>query len=196
MSLNKKKDLTDGNSLYPSRVSQDVSSIIDNIQAELAMAFSNTKQLIISYTFLQNFYNNITPLSVLNEINKEVTKIKQDKNLLLISEFNSIISRHIKKQPAPFIYERLGEKFKHYFIDEFQDTSVMQWENLVPLLGNSLAGEDGSVMLVGDAKQAIYRWRGGKAEQFIDLYSGNNPFHLDSNIERLPKNFRILLSKD
>ena len=188
--LNWQRDLIEGSSLYPSRVAQDVSRIIDNIQLELISTFQNTKQGVVDYTFLQNFYNNVTPLSVLNEINKEVAKIKEDKNILLISEFNSIISKHIKEQPAPFIYERIGEKFKHYFIDEFQDTSVMQWNNLIPLLENSLSAENGSVMLVGDAKQAIYRWRGGKAEQFINLYNGNNPFHLESNIERLPVNYR------
>ena len=66
------------------------------------------------------------------------------------------------------------EKYRHYFIDEFQDTSVMQWKNLIPLIDNALSGQDdfgqqGTLMLVGDPKQAIYRWRGGKAEQFIDL---------------------------
>tara|TARA_R110002073_G_scaffold6370_2_gene37697 strand:- start:12225 stop:15359 length:3135 start_codon:yes stop_codon:yes gene_type:complete len=188
--LNWQKDLIEGNALYPGRVPQAVSGIIDAIQEDLVSAFQNTKQGVINYIFLLNFYKNITPLSVLNEINKEVIKIKEDKNILLISEFNSIISEHIKEQPAPFIYERIGEKFKHYFIDEFQDTSLMQWENLVPLLENSLSSENGSVVLVGDAKQAIYRWRGGKAEQFIGLYNGNNPFHLKSNLEHLPINYR------
>ena len=93
---------------------------------------------------------------------------------MLISEFNSIISDEIKDQPTPFIYERMGEKFRHYFIDEFQDTSQMQWENLIPLVDNTLVGENlkgekGTTMLVGDPKQAIYRWRGGKAEQFIEF---------------------------
>ena len=187
---NWQNDLVEGNALYPGRVTQDVSSIIDNIQPELISAFQSTKQAVVNYAFLENFYKNVTPLSVLSEINKEVHKIKEAKNILLISEFNSIISKHIKEQPAPFIYERLGEKFKYYFIDEFQDTSVMQWQNLVPLLENSLSAENGSVMLVGDAKQAIYRWRGGKAEQFINLYNGDNPFHVKPNIERLPVNYR------
>ena len=97
-----------------------------------------------------------------------------------------------QKQPTPFIYERLGEKFKHYFIDEFQDTSVLQWENLIPLIDNSLIRPKiGSALLVGDAKQAIYRWRGGKAEQFIDLYNDKiNPFHIPQEIKRLPINYR------
>lgn len=184
------QNLLNGDTLYTSKATQHIGETIDAIQPTIAEAFSTTKQLLVTYKFLQNFYNHVTPLSVLNEIGKEIQKIKDDKNLLLISEFNSIISQHIKEQPAAFIYERIGERFKHYFIDEFQDTSVMQWENLIPLLENSLSGEYGSAMLVGDAKQAIYRWRGGKAEQFIDLYGGHSPFHVTSNIKRLPTNYR------
>jgi ATP-dependent exoDNAse (exonuclease V) beta subunit len=61
--------------------------------------------------------------------------------VLSISEFNAIIYREIQK-PAPFIYERLGERYRHFFIDEFQDTSEMQWQNLIPLIDNALAGQD------------------------------------------------------
>ncbi|MEX0275102.1 MAG: UvrD-helicase domain-containing protein, partial [Flavobacteriaceae bacterium] len=116
-------------------------------------------------------------------------------DLLPISDFNKLISKEIKNNPVPYIYERLGEKYRHYFIDEFQDTSQMQWENLVPLVSNALEGEVGgamgSLLLVGDAKQAIYRWRGGRAEQFLDLITmTNNPFVINPKIERLPANFR------
>ena len=122
--------------------------------------------------------------------------IELNSDLLLISEFNSIISNEINAQPAPFIYERIGEKFKHYFIDEFQDTSQLQWQNLIPLVDNALSGENlkgetGSAMIVGDAKQAIYRWRGGKAEQFIDLYSKKvKPFVITQEVKNLPTNYR------
>ena len=109
----------------------------------------------------------------------------------MISEFNSIISKEIKNQPIPFIYERIGEKFKHYFIDEFQDTSELQWQNLIPLLENSVSSENGSTMLVGDAKQAIYRWRGGKAEQFINLFNEKDkPFPIEQEVKDLPVNYR------
>src|SRR5690606_23844927 len=73
-----------------------------------------------------------------------------------------------------------------------------QWENLIPLIENAISsqnlkGETGSAMLVGDAKQAIYRWRGGKAEQFIDLYTKRTqPFHIEQHIEDLPTNYRSL----
>ncbi|WP_345167256.1 UvrD-helicase domain-containing protein [Algibacter aquimarinus] len=185
-------DLLENNSLYPKKVSNDVASIINQIQPQLIKAFKNTKQFVFHLKFLNAFYNNVTPLSVLNAINKELNTLKEEQNKMLISEFNSIISKEIAAQPTPFIYERIGEKFNHYFIDEFQDTSVMQWGNLIPLLGNSLSTETGSAMLVGDAKQAIYRWRGGKAEQFINLFNKTNqpfPFILQ-HIKNLPSNYR------
>ncbi|MCB4798180.1 UvrD-helicase domain-containing protein [Neotamlana laminarinivorans] len=178
--------------LYPKRVSDDIAASIDSLQPEIASVFNKTKQAIYKIKFLKNFYKNITPLSVLSAINKELTELKEEQNKMLISEFNTLISKEIKKQPTPFIYERLGDKFNHFFIDEFQDTSTMQWENLLPLIGNSLATQVGSSMLVGDAKQAIYRWRGGKAEQFIDLFNKTNkPFpFINQNVEKLPNNFR------
>jgi ATP-dependent exoDNAse (exonuclease V) beta subunit len=148
----------------------------------------------------RNFYNaflkNITPLSLLNSISQELERIQKEQNVLSISEFNAIIHREIQNQPAPFIYERLGERYRHFFIDEFQDTSQMQWHNLIPLIDNALAGQDmagdaGSLMIVGDPKQSIYRWRGGKAEQFIDLSKGHNPFsNPDRQLVNLGRNFR------
>jgi ATP-dependent exoDNAse (exonuclease V) beta subunit len=176
--------------LYPKRVTSDIASIIEQIQYQVAAGFNETKQAVFNFKFLKNFYKNITPLSVLNAISKELSSLKIEQNKMLISEFNSIISNEIKNQPTPFIYERIGEKFNHYFIDEFQDTSVMQWDNLIPLLNNSLSSETGSAMLVGDAKQAIYRWRGGKAEQFIGLFNEDNPFFVEKEIKNLPANYR------
>ncbi|WP_194766252.1 UvrD-helicase domain-containing protein [Tamlana sp. I1] len=180
----------ESSTLYPKRVSSETASVIEGIQPQIASAFNQSKQLVFHLKFLKAFYKNITPLSVLNVINKELNDLKEAQNKMLISEFNAIISTEIKEQPTPFIYERIGEKFKHYFIDEFQDTSVMQWQNLIPLLDNSLSAQGGSAMLVGDAKQAIYRWRGGKAEQFIGLFNKDNPFHIEKQVENLPSNFR------
>ncbi|MGY0391108.1 UvrD-helicase domain-containing protein [Bizionia sp. KMM 8389] len=185
-------DLLEGNTIYPkSKTDADTAATIENIQPQLIDFFTTTKTAVTHYGLLKAIYRNLTPLSVINAINKELQQIKEEQNVMLISEFNSVISQEIKNQPTPFIYERIGEKFKHYFIDEFQDTSSLQWQNLVPLLDNAIASKPGSLMLVGDAKQAIYRWRGGKAEQFIDLYNQNeNPFHLEPKIIPLESNFR------
>ncbi len=184
-------DLIENNPLYPKRVTPNIASIIDDIQPQLIALFNESKQQVYHFKFLKLIYKNITPLSVLNAINKELTLLKNEQNKMLISEFNTIISNEIKNQPTPFIYERLGEKFNHYFIDEFQDTSILQWENLIPLLDNALSKESGSTLLVGDAKQAIYRWRGGKAEQFINLFNEKErPFQSKQTVKDLKENHR------
>ena len=172
-----------------------IESIIDEILVQLKAIYEKLGKAAMYDAFLQN----LNPLSLINTIYQEFKKIQQEQNLVSISDFNKIIHDEIQNQPAPFIYERLGEKYRHYFIDEFQDTSVMQWQNLIPLIDNALAGQDdygqkGTLMLVGDPKQAIYRWRGGKAEQFIDLAKEDesyNPFsNKDKKTLRLGTNYR------
>lgn len=183
--------LLDGQVLYPKRVIGDTASTIDSIQSKLAASFLKTKDLVLDVKLKKAIIKHITPLSVLNAIQKELNSLKAEQNKLLISEFNELIYNEIKDQPTPFIYERLGEKFNHYFIDEFQDTSILQWLNLKPLIDNALSSKDGSLMLVGDAKQAIYRWRGGDANQFIKLYDKTDkPFFTNPKVELLDTNYR------
>ncbi|WP_396602495.1 UvrD-helicase domain-containing protein [Algibacter sp. R77976] len=183
--------ITERKSIYTKKLNPELASVIDGLLPEIEILFKTVKKQVFHLKFLKAFYKNITPLSVLKVINNELQILKDEQNKMLISEFNTIISNEISGQPTPFIYERLGEKFKHYFIDEFQDTSQMQWENLIPLLDNSLSGVNGSTMLVGDAKQAIYRWRGGKAEQFIDLFNKKSkPFYLEQDVKNLEENYR------
>ena len=168
----------------------------EEIPIKLLQQYLGIKELIYKRSFLENAYKNLVPLTLLNAIRLEVEAIQKEKDQLSISKFNSIISKEIKNQPAPFIYERLGEKYRHYFIDEFQDTSEMQWNNLIPLIGNALESQDdfgktGSLFLVGDVKQAIYRWRGGAAEQFLNLATKQtNPFSVAADTYLLPKNYR------
>jgi ATP-dependent exoDNAse (exonuclease V) beta subunit len=181
--------------LYAKSLNNSTKEVLDRIQPELAILFQTSKDLIFRIKFLTALYKNITPISVLKAISAELTQLKQDQNKLLISEFNTLINDEIKNQPTPYIYERLGEKFRHYCLDEFQDTSVLQWQNMIPLIDNGISqekeGSSGSLLLVGDAKQAIYRWRGGKPEQFIDLYSGaQNPFQTNCTSLNLDTNYR------
>ncbi|AMR26567.1 hypothetical protein A0257_05230 [Hymenobacter psoromatis] len=110
--------------------------------------------------------------SLLSELNKLVEEISRERNVVLISEFNRRIAAIVLTEPVPFIYERMGEKYRHLLIDEFQDTSVLQWNNLLPLVENAV-GNGGLSLAVGDAKQAIYRWRGGELEQILRLYQGD-----------------------
>ncbi|SFB74421.1 ATP-dependent exoDNAse (exonuclease V) beta subunit (contains helicase and exonuclease domains) [Zunongwangia mangrovi] len=167
----------------------------DAILPQILDLFVQTKKLFFSLEFYTEIGKRLTQLSLLNALNREIQEIKEERQILLISEFNPMISAQVKDQPAPFIYERLGERYQNYFIDEFQDTSQMQWKNLIPLIDNklsmeSLPDETSSLMLVGDAKQSIYRWRGGKAEQFIDLSNEGNPFQIEKQVFNLPDNYR------
>jgi ATP-dependent exoDNAse (exonuclease V) beta subunit len=170
-------------------------AIIESLIPELLQILDAVYKNFEKWDFYKAFLKNITPLSLLNTVSNELTKIQEEQNVLSISEFNAIIHREIQNQPAPFIYERLGERYRHFFIDEFQDTSEMQWQNLIPLIDNATSseidGEKGTLMIVGDPKQSIYRWRGGKAEQFIELSKDYNPFNNPEKVlEHLDKNYR------
>ena len=183
------------NKVYNKNLDPNKKDIIDQLLSEIGLTYKTIKATVYNLTFLKAIYKNIIPLSVLNAIKTELQSIKDEENKLLISEFNTLISEEIKNQPTPFIYERIGEKFRHYFIDEFQDTSLMQWNNLIPLMENALTGQNlkgeiGTAMIVGDAKQAIYRWRGGKAEQFIELTKQTNPFPVNKDVIQLEYNYR------
>ena len=169
----------------------NIESVIPEFLSILELIYKKYEK----YDFYIAFLKNITPLSLLNTISNEFAKIQKEQNTLSISEFNAIIHSEIQNQPAPFIYERLGERYRHFFIDEFQDTSEMQWQNLIPLIDNALSGEiegeKGTLMIVGDPKQSIYRWRGGKAEQFIELSKDKNPFNNpDKKLFALGTNYR------
>jgi ATP-dependent exoDNAse (exonuclease V) beta subunit len=169
-----------------------IENIIPDLLAILDKIYKKYEKLF----FYEAFLKNITPLSLLNTLNSKLKAIQEEQNILSIAEFNKLIFEHIQNQPAPFIYERLGEKYRHFFIDEFQDTSEMQWQNLIPLIGNSLSGQDeegtqGTLLIVGDPKQSIYRWRGGKAEQFIALSKAENPFpNIEKQVITLETNYR------
>ena len=107
-------------------------------------------------------------LSLVGFIENELESLKSEENTLLIDDFNRMIDKVVKNEPVPFIYERIGERYKHYLIDEFKDTAIKQWHNFVPLIDNALSAQNQN-LIVGDGKQAIYRWRAGEVELFNKL---------------------------
>lgn len=120
------------------------------------------------YAYSRMMRRFIFQMMFLEEIAAQIEYLKEKKNHVYLSEFNEKINKIVENEPVPYIFERIGEKFKHILIDEFQDTSKMQWHNLIPLVSNSLANGMRS-MVVGDAKQAIYRWRSGDADLLVNL---------------------------
>lgn len=188
---------TGGNALYKKDTPEAIAGTIDELTPHLLKCYVTLKAKVSRLKLLENILKNLVPLALVNLVNQELEAIKEADNILPINEFNALIHEQIKDQPAPFIYERLGDRYRDFFIDEFQDTSGLQWNNLIPLIDNAISqaheGEEpGSLLLVGDAKQSIYRWRGGWPEQFMDLYGGGNPFALseEKKIESLETNYR------
>ena len=103
---------------------------------------------------------NMNELMLINDIDEQVRNLNQRENRFLMADTGYLLNALIKDQDIPFLYEKAGIQFSHIMIDEFQDTSSLQWKNFIPLLLNSMAlGKE--CLIVGDVKQSIYRWRNG-----------------------------------
>lgn len=129
----------------------------------------------------------LLPLKVNKDIQDELRKIEEENDLVLLSKFNILINENLKNEPSAFIYEKVGAQFQHYFFDEFQDTSELQWQNFVPLRDHSISTENTSFTLVGDPKQSIYRFRGGESKLMLDIINKK---------EFAPKEAELLVLKD
>lgn len=102
--------------------------------------------------------NNIYILGLLGSVSKKIEEYRNENNLILLSDTNDILQRIISEDELPFIYERVGTNLQHFLVDEFQDTSRMQWQNLRPLISESLSHNHDN-LIIGDEKQCIYRFR-------------------------------------
>ena len=185
---------------YTKSKKQEIKDLVDSFIPQLEQFFIDLMDLLTEYNSVNAVLKNIYSIAVLNELMIEVRNFKKENNIEQISEFNKKIHNVVTKQPASFIYERLGERYNHYLIDEFQDTSLLQWQNILPLVTDSL--DNGKSMVVGDGKQSIYRWRGGEVEQFFklpEIYKGDDllfkqdwesklAYH--ENVKNLKSNFR------
>jgi ATP-dependent exoDNAse (exonuclease V) beta subunit len=152
-------------------------------------------------TELHLIQKQLTSTKMLREFAVYVNNLRKREATILVAEFNQLVSELVKNEEAPFIYERLGNKFRHFFLDEFQDTSFLQWQNLIPLVHESISHNQFN-FVVGDPKQSIYRFKNGIADQFIELPGIYNPenepsialkskyFNLQGNKGSLTDNWR------
>lgn len=182
-------------------IQRAINSVSERLREQYMLISNRLQQHGPTYFLLDMVGRVLYQSAVLGEIEKELEQVKTDKNLLMISEFNRLITDIVVREPVPFIYERIGEKFRHYLVDEFQDTSELQWKNLLPLIANSLAGGHKN-LVVGDGKQAIYRFRNGQVDQFRvlpgipghfekDVFGeADNALRTNSMIAFLDRNFR------
>lgn len=139
-----------------------------------------------AHQVLKKFY----VVAILNDVSKAIAEISQDKELFLISDSNRLLHKIIDQSDTPFIFEKTGARYQTIMIDEFQDTSVLQWNNFKPLI-HHLLSENNTSILVGDIKQSIYRWRNGDWKILANQVENDfKPFNL--KVENLPANWRSL----
>lgn len=148
-----------------------LAAIDEGLSCDGASVFLNTYLLV---------QKNIVPLRLLSAIANEVTRINHENNTLLLPKTLELFSKLVEKDDSSFVFERSGTRFQHILIDEFQDTSHLQWDNFQRMFEECLS-QGNECMLVGDVKQSIYRWRGG------DWRILNN---INSKSQSLKRNYR------
>ncbi|MFA6643607.1 MAG: UvrD-helicase domain-containing protein [Bacteroidales bacterium] len=116
--------------------------------------YENNTFYLTAKCILQNYFT----LGILNDIKNRLRKLQQENNTLLLSDTTELLNDIISGTDSPFIYEKTGTRITNYMIDEFQDTSRMQWTNFKPLVDESLSSGNFN-LIVGDVKQSIYRFR-------------------------------------
>jgi ATP-dependent exoDNAse (exonuclease V) beta subunit len=149
----------------PSADMLSVQAVLGQLFVELTTMFNvEYKEVMLAKLIRENVF----PFMLLQAINDLLQHYKLENQLMLIGEFQQLVFGEVTGQPVPVIFERVGARYENIMIDEFQDTSVMQWHNLLPLIDNAVSNMN-ECLIVGDAKQAIYRFRGGEVKQFAML---------------------------
>ena len=181
------------NEWYKKGTSGNVVTTAEELQpmlAEICQLYTDNIEHINTTDLIRDNYRSF---ALLADLQGNIDTICDEENIMILSETKDILSEFINDgSNAPFIYEKVGNRYDHYMIDEFQDTSEREWSNMLPLLREALASnEKASVFIVGDIKQSIYRWRGGdwrllNSDAIADLGEEN------TEVIRLKQNFRSL----
>ena len=111
----------------------------------------------------------LNQLRLLGSIEKKVRELNENNNRFLLSDTQQLLHALIEGSDSPFIFEKIGTQLEHVMIDEFQDTSTVQWQNFRVLLDEAMSHEGSSNLIVGDVKQSIYRWRSGDWRLLNDI---------------------------
>ncbi|MFM6948198.1 MAG: UvrD-helicase domain-containing protein [Aquirufa sp.] len=129
-------------------------------------------EVVRNHQLYQLIKKDIKKMALLNSVQAELKVFQNENSSISISEFSRKIYEIISNDPVPFIYEKLGDRYFHILIDEFQDTSILQWQNFMPMIENAVSIGKKS-LLVGDAKQSIYKFRSGEVGLIASLSSKN-----------------------
>ncbi len=144
-----------------------IDSLRTAVEEQILPIYSKLVDFIVSnelvYHSLLEISRFFYAFGILSEVSRKLSAYRDENDLLLISDLPDFLRLIIRDSDTPFIYERVGSRYKHFLIDEFQDTSMFQWNNFKSLVKNATDSGFQS-MVVGDIKQSIYRWRGGDSD--------------------------------
>lgn len=164
----------------------DLIEAADQVADVLSHIVDTFDKLQYTYNSAYQTQAHIKLLRLLADIDREVTSINSETSRFNLAKTPILLRRMIGESDAPFIFEKIGAQLKNVMIDEFQDTSRLQWQNFRTLLLESFA-KGGSNLLVGDVKQSIYRWRGGDWHMLANIEHTVEPA---PRIETLDTNYR------
>lgn len=178
---------------YSKKAKEDIVARIESIYEQLNELLGDSlqyweeqkKAFISAELVAKNLYT----LGILKVIESKLREYRDENDLVLISDQNQFINQVIQDAGLEFMYHKTGSKYFHYLIDEFQDTSAVQWENFRPLLENTLS-EGNRALVVGDAKQSIYRWRGGEMQLLLNQVTEDLGFEPEKVVKNLNANYR------
>ena len=132
----------------------------------------------------------LNQLRLLGSIEKKVRELNESANRFLLSDTQQLLHALIDGSDTPFIFEKIGTQLEHVMIDEFQDTSTVQWQNFKVLLSEAMSHEGAENLIVGDVKQSIYRWRSGDWRLLNDIQTQFPSPEKQMDILTLSKNYR------
>ena len=143
-------------------------AISGGLEGTLREAITYCDNNFTLYNTAKVIYSNVYALGILSDVLNKVRKVASDENSFLISDAGELLKLITGQDQTPFIYEKIGNIYENYMIDEFQDTSSLQWNNFYPLIDESM-GRGCDNLIVGDIKQSIYRWRNSDWRILADL---------------------------
>lgn len=140
-----------------------------------------------NYCSAKAIAGNLDVLGIMSDLSAYIRKVTEEQNIMPLAETPMLLHDIIDGSDTPFIYEKIGVRIRHYMIDEFQDTSAMQWQNFRPLIANSVSAHNEN-LVVGDVKQSIYRWRNSDWTLLDNIVPNDKA--LEPRIEVLDTNWR------
>lgn len=170
------------------------SPLLNLVQSELLPLLLDAERIrpkqLTLYKSADITLKHLNQLRLLSSIEAKVREMNADSNRFLLSDTQALLSSLIDESDSPFIFEKIGTQLHHVMIDEFQDTSTIQWRNFKVLLDECMSHEDTENLIVGDVKQSIYRWRSGDWRLLNDIEKEFPTADTSTMIERLDVNYR------